>query len=273
MFESFLYSSEAWGNISEKLLKHERTALKRILCVNQSTPDDIVYCEVMRPDIKSIILERQYKFLQKLLSLTENEAITKRIWSYYCQKFKQNSSRHCHYNHYTKLQPDAKKKNMDRRKRRVANSDETMCNRYRSLCSIDNQSLIYSHMINDRYRITLTRWRLSCHKLYIETGGYKRPIVDGLDRRCIICQVVEDEFHALFMCYAHVRIRLKYTALLTKYDSIQKLFNPRDSCDLMEVSKIWYNDTSKDGMLLVISWFDGLAWWLFVFRMPDSIYY
>ena len=92
-------------------------------------------------------------------------------------------------------------------------------------------------MINDRYRITLTRWRLSCHKLYIETGRYKRPIVDRLDRRCIICQVVEDEFHALFMCYAHVRIRLKYTALLTKYDSIQKLFNPRDSCDLIEVSR------------------------------------
>ena len=161
MFESFLYNSEAWGNIehiSEKLLKHERTALKRILCVKQSTPDDIVYCEVMRPDIKSIILERQYNLLQKLLSLTENEAITKRTWSYYCQKFKQNSGRHCHYNHYTKLQPDAKKKNMDRRKRRVANSDQTMCNRYRSLCSIDNQSLIYSHMINDRYRITLTRW-------------------------------------------------------------------------------------------------------------------
>ena len=68
MFESFLYSSEAWGNIehiSEKLLKHERSALKRILCVKQSTPDDVVYCEVMRPDVKSIILERQYNFLTK----------------------------------------------------------------------------------------------------------------------------------------------------------------------------------------------------------------
>ena len=62
MFQSFLYSCEAWGHIDhieKKLLLQERLALKRILGVKKSTPDDIVYCEVnRRPDIKSVILER-----------------------------------------------------------------------------------------------------------------------------------------------------------------------------------------------------------------------
>ena len=188
----------------------------------------------MRPDILAIILERQYNFIQKLKSLTDDEAIAKQIWSYCQLKFQDHPNIQCHYNYYSKLKPDARKKNLNERKGRISTSEQSMCIRYRTLCSIDNRSFIYEHMINDTYRITISRWRLSCHKLYIETGRYKN--VDRAARLCIICQVLEDEFHALFKCHGHIHIRREYESLLSKYNSIQKLFNPIDSHDLIEVS-------------------------------------
>ena len=239
MFEAILYSCEVWGDINliiDQLLKIERSALKRILCVRKSIPDDIIYCEIKRPDISAIILERQYNFIQKLISLSEDDAVAKCIWSYSGRRFLQKSSHKCLFNHYSTLQPNTKKKNMEERRRRLLNSNQTMCTRYRSLCGIDNQCTMYNHMIDDTHRMIITRWRLSCHKLCIETGRYKRPKVERESRLCIACQLVEDEYHALFICKAHRNIRLKYSVLLDKYDTVFKLLNPSGSNDLITTS-------------------------------------
>ena len=66
MFESMIYSCEAWCDISgivDKLLKVEKKALKSILGVRKKgTPDDIIYHELSRADIVASIKERQSKF-------------------------------------------------------------------------------------------------------------------------------------------------------------------------------------------------------------------
>ena len=59
---------------------------------------------------------------------------------------------------------------------------------------------------DDENRIIISRWRLSSHKLHIETGRYKIPKVPTADRKCQICNILEDEYHALFSCIAHVFI-------------------------------------------------------------------
>jgi len=61
------------------------------------------------------------------------------------------------------------------------------------------------------HRHSLTKVRISAHKLEIERGRYKRPPVPLDDRLCKKCtaNAVEDEFH-IFVCDAYSHLRQKY---------------------------------------------------------------
>ena len=49
-----------------------------------------------------------------------------------------------------------------------------------------------------RYRIALTKIRVSCHRLDIETGRYQKPISLPINQRlCTLCNQVEDEIHLI----------------------------------------------------------------------------
>ena len=80
-------------------------------------------------------------------------------------------------------------------------------------------------MIDD-LRSILSRWRLSNHKLKIETGRYTVPLTPREERKCVTCNVVEDEYHALFICSCHQEIRTKYNNLHRKYTNVKSIFNP-----------------------------------------------
>ena len=57
---------------------------------------------------------------------------------------------------------------------------------------------------NVQHRITLTKLRLSNHKLAIETGRYVRPYKKPEERICPSCnKEVEDEIHFLTLCPAY----------------------------------------------------------------------
>ena len=59
---------------------------------------------------------------------------------------------------------------------------------------------------NIRHQITLTKLRLSNHKLAIETGRYVRPYKKPEERICSICKKdVEDEIHFLTLCPAYIK--------------------------------------------------------------------
>ena len=92
-------------------------------------------------------------------------------------------------------------------------------------------------MIDDSYRIIVTRCRLSPHKLYIETCLYKVPFIHRQDRTCMICDVLEDEMHALFVCRAHSTSRHKYQELFNEYSTVNKLLDPRNVNDLIRIAK------------------------------------
>ena len=77
---------------------------------------------------------------------------------------------------------------------------------------------------------------MSCHSLKIETGRYTRPKTNVEDRKCLVCEVVEDEHHTLFKCKAHRIIRSHYEDVLLTYDNVQKLFNPDSVDSAMRIS-------------------------------------
>ena len=97
---------------------------------------------------------------------------------------------------------------------------------YSAQDDVRNKCTIYSNYIDDRLRTVITRWRLSNHKLLIETGRYLVPPIPRNDRVCANCNILEDEEHVIFYCPLFYDVRRKYIHTLNKYDTIMKLFNP-----------------------------------------------
>ena len=113
-----------------------------------------------------------------------------------------------------------------------------MCIRYRSIIGIpDSNIFLYSALASDFSRKIITRWRLSSHPLYIETGRHRRPKILRERRLCIVCDIIEDEFHTLYVCRAHQFIRTKYVDLLTTHASVDKLLNPQSLDEIKLVAK------------------------------------
>ena len=66
---------------------------------------------------------------------------------------------------------------------------------------LDNISVV-------KFRIALTRLRIAAHKLIIETGRWVKPKPIALDnRKCITCNLIEDEFPFILVCPMYTSFR------------------------------------------------------------------
>ena len=78
-----------------------------------------------------------------------------------------------------------------------ASSKAISFNKYKSSIHLEP----YLFNLNPRYRIALTRFRLSNHLLWIEKGRHMKPILDKKMRLCDLCKTeIEDESHFLLFC-------------------------------------------------------------------------
>ena len=202
VFGAVLSSSECWGDISyieEQLRDKELTALRAILGVKKGTTIDLIYHELRRCSIKTRILDRQFKFYQKLCKMTTEDAIVKVMIEVF------GDSRWLRY--YANLNDKNGEREMNDREMRIRTSQNSMCKYYCDLHLTDNKAEIYCSMLSDYYRVIISRWRLSNHRLNIETGRYTNPITVRNDRVCTLCKVVEDEQHVIFECPRYSNIR------------------------------------------------------------------
>ena len=237
LFATLLYSCEVWinlPNLSEQLLGIERKALKSCLGVKQSTTDDIIYLELNKADIVSTILDRQLNFYTKLMKHDQNSAIVIGVWNLY-NNIIGNEVGFLHY--FQSLEPKNKCTNKTNRVERIQLSDRSMSSRYNELCSLKYCETLYNSFVIERYRTVITRWRLSSHSLRIETGRYTRPKTPRSERNCSICNTVEDEHHALFVCNAHIFIREHYKDIISKYPTVQAILNPVTTNDANTIGK------------------------------------
>ena len=133
-----------------------------------------------------------------------------------------------------------------------------MCTRYKLICGTGTSDILYKNCIDDNKRKTITRWRLSSHKLKIETGRYTRPYTERKDRLCHICDVIEDEVHAIYTCRAHNAIRETYKHIVNLNDqNIQQLLNPTNVTDAITVASFLEEIENNMGDLDMI-WVDEL---------------
>ena len=166
--------------------------------------------------------------------LNFDDSVTKQIWERYIAICNREKSKGF-IDYYNSLQRNAKGDNINSRKEKLSQSEKTMDIRYKNLTELKYNNTLYNSMTNDKYRKAISRWRLSSHKLYIEIGRYKIPKIDRYERLCCICDILEDEYHVLFVCRAHRIIRENYTSLLNKFMIAKDILNPMNIDDLKTI--------------------------------------
>ena len=85
--------------------------------------------------------------------------------------------------------------------------------RARFYCLLSNfdHPLYLEHATINKFRVALSKLRLSSHRLEIEVGRWSRPNRTPIgDRKCRICDKLEDEFHFWFECQLYANLRIKY---------------------------------------------------------------
>ena len=231
MFNAYLYGIEAWWGIdafNKQLLLLERKLLKIILGVKRNTPDDLLYLEIDRPDIMAVIKWRQYSFFKRLLSLDEEEAISRKLTSMY--------SHLPIIRYYEELDKDVIVNNKINRLHLSRQATTTYISRYHNLIDRRFSHIIYDNFIPEKIRIIITKWRLSCHSLRIETGRRDPYILRHL-RVCRSCipPVVEDESHVIYICPLYETLRVNYIYLLQCYARVENILNPYNKEDAISL--------------------------------------
>ena len=239
-----LSGAECWGNVEcveEKLREKELTALHAILKVKRGTTIDLVYHELGICSVISKIYDRQYNFFQKICNMSADDAIVKLM----IEKFTSCEM----LTHYENLMNNNGTRERQEREQRIRASENSMCMYY---CELDllSKCLIYSSMLSDYYRTIISRWRLSNHRLNIETGRYSKPKTKREDRFCTLCNTLEDEQHVIFTCPRYDLIRDNYKELI-KDRNINEFLNP--GFDVMRQTASFLHDIEVKRVVLKLN--------------------
>ena len=104
----------------------------------------------------------------------------------------------------------------------------------------------YLNVLPAKYRIALSRLRLSSHKLRIETGRYSQNRTERRNRLCTFCDKgeIEDEYHFILICEAYQQLRRLYIKpYYYRKPNVYKfmeLMKSESSVNLKKLSKFTY---------------------------------
>ena len=95
----------------------------------------------------------------------------------------------------------------------------------------------------NKFRVSLSKFRLSSHDLAIEKGSYNINI-NRENRLCTYCNmnVIENEFHFLLVCpkYRHLRYFKPYFCQWPNVNKFKSLMSSQNSNTLVKLSKYLY---------------------------------
>lgn len=231
-----MYCSEVWGfhkcpNIEQLHVQY----CKYILRVKRSTPNDIVLGEARRVDMGTLRCVRIVKYWLKILNMRPDRYVY-RIYCLLkddCENGKTNwvsALKHVLYSCglgeawasqsvisdvafmslFRQRLFDMYKQNWGARL-----GSTTRGVFYLNINpEIDFLHVSYSHFESVRWSnnmYDLIKLHTSSHRLAIESGRWHKPQPIALqDRLCILCNVLDDEFHFVLECRQHIDLRRKY---------------------------------------------------------------
>ena len=228
------YSAEVWGYHESKDIELVHCKfLRKVLCVKKSTNLEGLYGELGRYPLKIqrtlILIKYWLKIINSDNSLIKTmytmmkDDVENNItyggmnWAFQIKNILIKIGMNNLWQNQDNLPNNLNYKNIKQRIIDIHMQNwYTIINNSRRLSSY----CIYKHEFNsekylnciktNKYRIALSKFRLSSHNLEIETGRHTN--IAREDRKCKICNTnaIENEYHFLLVCSKYRELRLRY---------------------------------------------------------------
>ena len=231
-----LYGSEVWGaytNMDWKKWdesKIERTHtqfLKRLLGVNRSTTNLMTRAELGRHSLQELVTRRYVRYIS-YLGGKDTEFLCKQAYDYELKQAHKDNPRPNIFNMLTAvqeipLQDICVLADKDLKGRIRDKFDADWNTNIQTFKKADTYRLFkdkvsFEPYLEDiscrKYRVSMSKFRLSDHCLMIEKGRHRRPQIPRDQRFCPFCpNHVEDETHFLTQCCGYDHQELQYNII------------------------------------------------------------
>ena len=227
ILSSLLYGCESWflENFKEAKKKY-MGALKALLGVRETTRSDIILLETGMPTLKELVWNRTVKFIKK--NITDGNDETPLEKAYKMCKDKNTKG----YRYLKNLLDNPIKETVEDLRKEFGNVQGTKAETYRKINPELKVHNLYTskYYIEESKRLSFTRFRLSSHRLKVETGRWSR--IPRENRLCE-CGTVQDENHVLFNCNKTKEIRDKYEISRDHYENTAELMKKCEEIKLL----------------------------------------
>ena len=231
------YASEVWGF-------HNATAIetvhlqycKKVLGVKRSTQNDFVYGELGRINYQSrryiaiikywlkVISSDDNKYIKHVYNMMLNDIESYPLKQNWALSVKQLLSRFGFMEVWDFQGVGNEQAFLVEFKKRTKDifvqdwhsrlEESTRARFYNTVANFGYQSYLDSINI-EKFRISLSKLRLSSHRLEVEVGRWVKSRAIALNnRKCKLCGVLEDEFHFVLECTLYIELRKTY---ISKY--------------------------------------------------------
>ena len=199
---AILYGSEAWVNCSLAPIKGlYMSAIKVVLGVRQTTPNDIALVEIGMPSLEALVLKKQENFFCKILE--ERQDLYDDPFMHVFRMIADSAlGRHIKN---VALGRQTAKHNPVENIRTATGSKLTLYRKINPRLEAPSIYTTYQPHVHEHLRVSYTRIRTSSHRLRVETGRWAR--IAREDRLCICGEDIQDEKHVLQFCNAVDHLR------------------------------------------------------------------
>ena len=215
---SFLYGCEAWLGVkpSVEMKAMYMKAIKMLLGVRHSTPNETCLIEAGYPSLEATIRQRQRRFFERMKK--ERSDMTDDPLMFALQITERDNKVMNKYITGVMEGCDPIDDDIAKRKDGILSSERTKTVTYRQINPTLSVHPIYtsSEIVEDDFRTAFTRVRLSSHRLRIETGRWARTPQE--ERLCQCGEAVQTEQHVLCECPLVSHIREAYNNTNIDFD-------------------------------------------------------
>ncbi len=214
LMSALLYGCESWVCADVKpVAKLYNWAIKELLGVRKTTANLVCYAELGYPSLPDLVRYRQHKFYHNMW-LERYELIDDPLSFAIRTAISLNTPAGKLVSRMTRENVPHMSTLLRNVHNAIADSNTSRCTTYRTINPHYVTHSVYSerHTVNDRLRISFTRFRVSGHSLAIETGRWNRRGRGRLpvEERLCECGDVQSEQHVLETCPRTQRIRDMY---------------------------------------------------------------
>ena len=207
---SFLYGCEAWLGVkpSADMNAMYMKAIKMLLGVRHSTPNETCLIEAGYPSLEASIRQRQRRFFDRMKEERNDMANDPLMFA--LQVTKRDNKEMDKYISGVMDGGDPVDTDISKRKDGIMSSERTKTVTYRQINPTLSVHPVYTsnEIVEDDFRTAFTRLRLSSHRLRIETGRWTRTPQE--ERLCQCGGAIQTEQHVLCECPLVHHIREAY---------------------------------------------------------------